>query len=69
VPATHAHQQDRGRAVQVDPIKPKLKLRRTQRLKLTCDILLSTSAFKFNVRRYKEVKKVPDGEVEPLVSD
>jgi len=55
--------------VQVDPIKPKLKLRRTQRLKLTCDILLSTSAFKFNVRRYKEVKKVPDGEVEPLVSD
>jgi len=41
-----------GRAVQVLPIKPKLKLPRPQRLKLTCDILLSTSAFKLNLRRY-----------------
>jgi len=33
-------------------MKPKLKLPGTQRLKLKCDILLSTSAFKFNLRRY-----------------
>jgi hypothetical protein len=38
--------------VQVDPIEPKLKLPGTERLKLKCDILLSTSAFKFNMRRY-----------------
>ena len=44
----HAH----GRAVQVDSIKPKLKPPGTKRLKLNCDILLSTSAFKFNLRRY-----------------
>jgi hypothetical protein len=41
-----------GRAVQVDPIKPKLKPPGTKRLKLNCDVLLSTSAFKFNLRRY-----------------
>jgi len=38
--------------VQVDPIKPKLKIHGIRRLKLTCDVLLSTSAFKFNLRRY-----------------
>jgi len=38
--------------VQVDPIKPKLKLSGTKRFKLMCDKLLSTSAFKFNLRRY-----------------
>jgi len=38
--------------VQVDPIKPKLKPPGTKRLKLTCDILLSTSAFRLNLRRY-----------------
>ena len=38
--------------MQVDPIKPKLKPPRTKRLKLNCDILLSTSTFKFNLRRY-----------------
>jgi hypothetical protein len=32
-------------------MKPKLKPPGTERLKLKCDILLSTSAFKFNVRR------------------
>jgi hypothetical protein len=37
--------------VQVDPIKPKLKPPGTQHLKLNCDILLSTFAFKINVRR------------------
>ena len=41
-----------GRAVQVDPIKPKLQPPGTKRLKLNCDILLSASAFKLNLRRY-----------------
>jgi len=41
-----------GRAMQVDPIKPTVKVPGTKRLKLICDILLSTSAFKFNLRRY-----------------
>jgi len=40
------------RAVQVDPIKPKLQLPGTKYLTLDCDVLLSTSAFKFNLRRY-----------------
>jgi len=30
----------------------KLKPPETKRLKLNCDVLLSTSAFKFNLRRY-----------------
>ena len=47
-------QRARGRAVQVAPIKPKLKPPGTKRLKLKCDILLSTSAFKFNLRRHTE---------------
>jgi len=38
--------------VQVDPIKPTLKAPGPKRLKIQCDILLSTSAFKFNLRRY-----------------
>jgi len=41
-----------GRAVQVDPIKPTLKPTGTKRLKVKCDILLSTCAFKFVLRRY-----------------
>ena len=41
-----------GSPVQVDPIKPKLKPPRTKRLKLKCDVLLSKSAFKSNLRRY-----------------
>jgi len=41
--------------VQIDPIKPKLKPRRIKRLKLKCDVLLSTSAFKVNLRRYTMV--------------
>jgi len=44
----------RGRAVQVHPMKSKLKPPGTKRLKLKCDIMLSTSAFKFNLRRYSE---------------
>ena len=38
--------------MQVDPVKPKLKLPRTQRLKLKRDEPLSNFAFKFNLRRY-----------------
>ena len=33
-------------------MKPKLKPPETKRLKLNCDIMLSTSAFEFNLRRY-----------------
>jgi hypothetical protein len=40
--------------VQVDPTIPKLKPPGTRRLKLKCDILLSTSAFKVKLRRYIE---------------
>jgi len=40
--------------VQVDPIKPKLKPPGGKRLKPMCAILLSTSAFKINMRRYIE---------------
>ena len=42
-----------GEAVQVHPMNPKLKLPGTKHLKLKCDALLSTYAFKFNLRRYR----------------
>ena len=38
--------------MQVPPIKPALKAPGTKHLKLKCDTLLLTSAFKFNLRRY-----------------
>jgi len=41
--------------VQVDPIKPILKPPGTKHLKLKCEIMFSTFAFKFNLRRYNEV--------------
>jgi hypothetical protein len=41
-----------GEAVQVDPFKLMLKPPGTKRLKLNCDELLSTSAFKLKLRRY-----------------
>jgi hypothetical protein len=41
-----------GREVQVDPVKPELKLPGTKSLKLNVDVLLLTSALKFNLRRY-----------------
>ncbi len=44
--------QQRGKAVQVDPIKPTLKAPGTKRLKLKYDKLLSSFAFDFNLRRY-----------------
>ena len=41
-----------GRALQVDPIKPTLKATGTKRLKLKCDVLLSTFTFKFSLHHY-----------------
>ena len=41
-----------GGAVQVGPIKPTLKPPGAKRLKRHCDVLLSTVAFKFNLRFY-----------------
>ena len=41
-----------GKAVQVDPCNTKLTPPGTKRLKLKCDVLHSTSAFTFNLRRY-----------------
>jgi hypothetical protein len=41
-----------GRAVQVDPIKPKLKPTGTGHLKLKYDKMLSRFTFKLNLRRY-----------------
>jgi len=41
--------------VQVHSMKPKLKPPETTCLKLKWDIVLSTFAFKFNMRRYTEV--------------
>ena len=40
--------------MQVDPIKPMLKAPKTKRLRPKCDALLSSFAFKFNLRRYNE---------------
>jgi hypothetical protein len=53
-------EEDHGKAVQVDPIKPTLKARRTntlkargtKRLKLGYDKMLSSFAFNCNLRRY-----------------
>ena len=42
--------------MQVDPRNSKLKPPGTQPLKLKCDIPLSTSAFKFDLRRYLKAK-------------
>jgi len=44
--------------VQVAPIKPKLKPPGNKRLKLKYEILLSTSAFKINLRRYNSARYV-----------
>ena len=40
--------------MQLDPVKPKLKVQGTNRLKMEYDGLVSHSAFKFNLRRYTE---------------
>jgi hypothetical protein len=44
----------RGEAVQLDPMKPQFVPPGTKPLKLWCTLLLSTSAFKFNLRRHDE---------------
>ena len=41
--------------MQVDPIKPTLKVPATERLKLKCQQLLSNFGFKSNLRRYTKV--------------
>ena len=43
---------DLGRAVQVNPIKPRLKAPGTKRLKLKHEVLISTVTFNFNLHRY-----------------
>jgi hypothetical protein len=50
--AENQHCKSLGRAVQVAPIKPTLKLPGTKRLKPICVDPLSNFAFKFNLRRY-----------------
>jgi len=40
-------------------MKPTLKPPGTQRSQLKCDMLLSTSAFKFNLRRYSKANVIP----------
>jgi hypothetical protein len=49
--------------VQADPIKPMLKPPRTKHLKLKCDILPSTFAFKLYLRRYIQVLALEAGPV------
>ena len=66
VRAVFAHR--RGRAVQVDPIKPTLKAPGIKRLKLYYDEPLSNLAFKINLRRYTvEAAAARRAEVHALV--
>ena len=50
--------------MQADPIKPTLKPTGTKRLKVKCDILLSTSALKIDLRRYNEAHATGDAGIE-----
>jgi hypothetical protein len=50
--APHDEHRHRGKAVQVDPMKPKLRPPGTKRLKLECDVPLSRFAFIFNLHHY-----------------
>jgi hypothetical protein len=60
----------RGRAVQVDPIKPTLKPPGTKRLKLEYGKLLSRFALNFNLRRYSVAwRDVGDPAPEDLEKD
>ena len=43
--------------MQVEPMKPMLKALGNERLKLKCDIMLSNSAFTFNLRRYTKMAR------------
>jgi hypothetical protein len=55
----------RGRAVQVDPIKPVLKPPGLMLLKLRCDGPLSKVAFNFNLRRYSVGAACYAGDLSP----
>ena len=48
-----------GRPAQVDPIKPTMKAPGTKLLKLDFDELLSSFAFKFDLRRYTKAVLPP----------
>ena len=50
-----------GRPVQVDPMQPMLKAPGTKHLKLMCDILLSSFALKYNLRRYIQAAQQQGG--------
>jgi len=49
-----------GRVVHVEPMKPTLMAPGIKRLKPKYDGLLSSSAFKFNLRRYTEAAKLAE---------
>jgi len=55
--------------VQVDPIRPTLKLPGTKRLKLKHDEPLSNFYFKFNLRRYSKIRKYVSCEIEEERND
>jgi hypothetical protein len=54
--------------VQVDPIKPTLKLGATERLKLRYDEPPSKFASNFNMRRFKTVDLAPGGGARPVTA-
>ena len=58
---------ERGRAVQVDPVKPTLKAPGTKRFTVKYEKLLTVSAFKFNLRRYSVVDAVRTGRQGPTL--
>ena len=53
---------NRGRAVQVEPMKPVLKAPGSTLLRLRCDGPLSNFAFKFNSRRYTQGRRAECGD-------
>jgi len=58
----------RGRAVQVDPVKPTVKAPGTKRLQVEYDELLSSLAFKFKWRRYNAAARF-GGKLDVFVSN
>jgi hypothetical protein len=61
--STRSTPTSRGRAVQVDPIKPALKAPGSKGLELISDAPLSNCAFKFNLRRYSVGRRHEQGAV------
>ena len=49
-----------GEALQVEPMKSKLKARGSKRLKLEYDMVFSSVAFSFNVRHYSKARDGDD---------